>query len=65
MAELADQSGDDGRLPLVGIDQTLAQIVEAGDDGKLRWIGSEASRCDLPLVLGAQAQDASSGKSRK
>jgi hypothetical protein len=65
MAKLADQSGDDGGLPLVGVDQTLAQVVEACDDGELRWIGSEASRCNLPLVLRTQAQDASSGKSRK
>jgi len=49
----------------MGIDQTLAQILEPGNDGELRRIGSEASRCNLSLVLRAQAQDASSGKSRK
>jgi hypothetical protein len=65
MAQLADQSGDDRRLLLMRLDQALAQVVEPCNDGELRRIGTEASRCNLSLVLRAQAQDASSGKSRK
>lgn len=43
VTELADQAGDDGGLPLAGLYQALAQVIEARNDCKLRWIGSEAA----------------------
>ncbi len=65
VAELRDQPRNDGRVSFVSIDQALAQIVQPSHDRKLRAISSEPSRRDQSIVLGAQTQNASSGKSRK
>jgi len=65
VAELRDQSRNDGGMSVVRIDQALAQIVQPRHDGKLRTIASEPARRDQPIVLAAQSQNVSSGKSRK
>jgi len=47
------------------VDQALAQIIESSNDGKLGAIASESARRNQSVVLAAQTQNASSGRSRK